>query len=88
MLLRTCFRLFALAGLTACAVESVAAAAPIHLAVTARFAIGGTDVGYDFLRFDGASNRLFVAHGIYRPLCQANRPDGLLSDSREFGDLR
>ena len=31
--------------------------------VAARYAIGGTDLGYDYLHFDGAGRRLFVAHG-------------------------
>jgi DNA-binding beta-propeller fold protein YncE len=39
------------------------AAAPPAYHVAARYAIGGTDVGYDYLHVDSASRRLFVAHG-------------------------
>jgi DNA-binding beta-propeller fold protein YncE len=31
--------------------------------IGARFEIGGTDIGYDYLRIDSASRRLYVAHG-------------------------
>lgn len=31
--------------------------------VAARYAIGGVETGYDYLRVDGATRRLFVAHG-------------------------
>jgi DNA-binding beta-propeller fold protein YncE len=31
--------------------------------VAARYEIGGTEAGYDYLRVDGGSRRLFVAHG-------------------------
>src|SRR5205807_7092824 len=31
--------------------------------VIARYALGGRDVGYDYLRLDALSHRLFVAHG-------------------------
>jgi DNA-binding beta-propeller fold protein YncE len=31
--------------------------------VAARYEIGGADAGYDYLRVDGGSRRLFVAHG-------------------------
>lgn len=31
--------------------------------VAARYEIGGTDLGYDYLRVDSGSRRLFVAHG-------------------------
>jgi len=36
--------------------------APPAYHVAARYEIGGTDIGYDFLRIDSASRRLFVAH--------------------------
>jgi DNA-binding beta-propeller fold protein YncE len=45
----------------ACNAASAATAPNYH--VIARYAVGGHDAGYDYLRLDAASHRLFVAHG-------------------------
>lgn len=52
--------LAAAAVFTACNTASAATAPNYH--VIARYAIGGTDTGYDYLRLDAGSHRLFVAH--------------------------
>lgn len=44
-----------------CRADDAASAPAYHVA--ARYAIGGTDTGFDYLRVDGASRRLFVTHG-------------------------
>ena len=59
--MRNC--LFAVTALAACATAALGADSTTHLSVTARYAIGGTDIGYDYLRLERASGRLFVAHG-------------------------
>ena len=41
----------------------VQAAKSADYRVIARYPLGGHDVGYDYLRLDAASHRLFVAHG-------------------------
>ncbi len=41
---------------------SLSAASTANYHVTARYAIGGSQKGYDYLRLDGVSRRLFVAH--------------------------
>ena len=56
-------RIIAAVGWAACASTALGRDGPAHFSVVARYAIGGSDVGYDYLRFDGASGRLFVAHG-------------------------
>ncbi len=45
----------------ACLAEGSGTQPAYHVA--ARYAIGGTDLNYDYLRVDGASRRLFIAHG-------------------------
>jgi len=40
--------------------------------VAARYEIGGTDAGYDYLRVDSGSRRLFVAHGHRVEVIDAN----------------
>jgi DNA-binding beta-propeller fold protein YncE len=54
---------FALAAMLpwACWAGGVGALPAYHVA--ARYEIGGTEAGYDYLRVDSASRRLFVAHG-------------------------
>ncbi len=49
--------------LPAFCLADAAVAGPPAYHVAARYAIGGTDAGYDYLRLDGASRRLFVTHG-------------------------
>ena len=51
-----------LSALPAALLAGETAKAPAYH-VAARYEIGGTDVGYDYLRVDGASRRLFVSHG-------------------------
>lgn len=51
-----------LAALPATLLAGEATQAPAYHAV-ARYEIGGTDRGYDYLRVDSASRRLFIAHG-------------------------
>jgi DNA-binding beta-propeller fold protein YncE len=48
-------------ALLAC--STVWAAQPAAYRVLARYEIGGHDTGYDYLRLDAPSHRLFVAHG-------------------------
>ncbi|MFL6605709.1 MAG: YncE family protein [Steroidobacteraceae bacterium] len=50
------------AGLAVLCGSVLAANSPTYR-VTARYAIGGQDTGYDYLRLDPATRRLFVAHG-------------------------
>ena len=40
--------------------------------LSARFPVGGTDTGYDYLRVDAASRRLFVAHGSHVEVLDAD----------------
>jgi DNA-binding beta-propeller fold protein YncE len=52
---------FLAAGVCAAGAAYAAKAPGYH--VLARYTLGGQDVGYDYLRFDSAAHRLFVAHG-------------------------
>jgi DNA-binding beta-propeller fold protein YncE len=50
------------AGMFAACSAASAATSPNYHVIT-RYALGGHDTGYDYLRLDAASHRLFVAHG-------------------------
>jgi DNA-binding beta-propeller fold protein YncE len=54
---------FLAAGAFAACTAASAATSP-HYHVIARYAVGGQDTGYDYLRLDPASHRLFVSHGM------------------------
>ncbi|MBV8806090.1 MAG: PQQ-binding-like beta-propeller repeat protein [Sinobacteraceae bacterium] len=65
MLNRVFANSFAATGLLALAATAATATAAksADYHVLARYALGGQDTGYDYLRLDPASRRLFVAHG-------------------------
>jgi len=63
LLRRTGFALASLAASVLAAGGFVQAAKSADYRVIARYPLGGRDVGYDYLRLDAASHRLFVAHG-------------------------
>jgi DNA-binding beta-propeller fold protein YncE len=54
--------LFALVGTGLAGTEPAAAAGAPAYRITARYPIGGHDGGYDYLKLDAATHRLFVAH--------------------------